>query len=93
MFPMTEFFAYENLTWPEVAALPRNTPLVFPLGEGYPLDRLASALGHPDRLGLLPPIPFGWPGSGLLVAEPLLAAYLANLVDSLQDDGFSQVYA
>jgi creatinine amidohydrolase len=90
---MTEFFYYENLTWPEVAALPRNTPLALPLGDGYSLEQLASALGYPDRLGLLPPIPFGWPGSGLPVAEPLLAAYAANLVDSLQDDGFSQVYA
>lgn len=90
---MTKFFAYENLTWPEIAALPRNTPLIFPLGDGYPLELLASALGHPDRAGLLPPIPFGWPGSGLPVAAPLMAAYLANLVDSLQDDGFSQVYA
>jgi len=90
---MTEFFAYENLTWPEVAALPRNTPLVFPLGDGYSLERLASTLGHPDRAGRLPPIPLGWPGSGLPVSELLLAGYLANLVDSLQDDGFSQVYA
>jgi len=90
---MTEFFSYENLTWPEVAALPRNTPLVIPLGNGYPLVSLESALGYPDRAGLLPLIPFGWPGSGLPVAEPLLAVYLANLVDSLQDDGFSQVYA
>jgi len=90
---MTEFFAYENLTWPEVAALTRNTPLVLPIGNDYQLERLESALGSPDRAGLLPPIPFGWPGSGLPVAEPLLAAYVANLVDSLQDDGFSQVFA
>jgi hypothetical protein len=90
---MTEFFAYENLTWPEIATLPRNTPLVIPLGNGYPLESLESALGYPDRAGLLPPLPFGWSGSGLPVAEPLLAVYLANLVDSLQDDGFSQVYA
>ena len=90
---MTEFFPYENLTWPEVNDLPRDTPLVLPLGAGYPLDRLASALGRPDRAGLLPPIPFGWPGSGLQVPSSTLAAYVANLIDSLQDDGFSQVYA
>ncbi len=90
---MTEFFPYENLTWPEVNDLPRDTPLVLPLGAGYPLDRLASALGGPDRAGLLPPMPFGWPGSGLQVPGPTLAAYVANLIDSLQDDGFSQVYA
>ena len=90
---MTEFFPYDNLTWPEVNDLPRDTPLVLPLGAGYPLDRLASALGRPDRAGLLPPMPFGWPGSGLQVPGSTLAAYVANLVDSLQDDGFSQVYA
>ena len=32
---MTHFFPYDELTWPEVAALRRDTPLVIPLGEGY----------------------------------------------------------
>ena len=90
---MTEFFPYEELTWPEVAGLPRDTPLVIPLGEGYPMDQLASALGGPPRAGLLPPIPFGWAGSGLHVADHLFGAMLANLLDSLRDDGFSRVYA
>lgn len=90
----TDFFAYETLTWPEVAALPRHTPLVIPLGAGYALvEKLAEALGHPARIGLLPPLPFGWRGSGLAVPEPLLGRLLANLLDSLRDDGFSQVYA
>ncbi|MEZ4555413.1 MAG: creatininase family protein [Caldilineaceae bacterium] len=44
------------------------------------------------RIGLLPPIPFGWRGSGLAVSEPVLARLLANLVDSVRDDGFSAVY-
>ncbi|HEX9616813.1 MAG TPA: creatininase family protein [Anaerolineales bacterium] len=90
---MTEFFPFADLTWPEVAGLPRDLPLVIPLGSGYPLERLASALGEPIRAGLLPAIPFGWPGSGLAVPAQALAAYLANLLDSLQDDGFSRVYA
>lgn len=89
---MTDFFRYENMTWPEVGALPRGTPLVIPLGSGYPLERLAQALGMPPRAGLLPAIPFGWQGSGLVVPERLLANYLLNLVDSLHDEGFSQVY-
>ncbi|NJN44646.1 MAG: hypothetical protein HC806_07965 [Anaerolineae bacterium] len=54
---MTEFFLYENLTWPEIADLPRDTPLIIPLGEGYPLDQLAEALSNPNRVGLLPPHP------------------------------------
>jgi len=32
---MTDFFAYDALTWPDVAALRRDTPLVIPLGQGY----------------------------------------------------------
>ncbi len=90
---MTEFFSYETLTWPDVKRLPRHTPLVIPLGSGYPLDLLASALGDPQRAGLLPAIPFGWAGSGLQVSDDLLSALIANLVDSLREDGFSRVYA
>ncbi len=90
---MTEFFAYAHLTWPEVAALPRDTPLLLPLGASGPLPRLAEALGSPLRIGLLPPVPFGWRGSGLAVPEPLFAALLRNLLDSLRDDGFTRVYA
>jgi creatinine amidohydrolase len=90
---MTEYFAYGTLTWPDVAALPRDTPLIIPLGKGYDLDRLAGALGHPPRVGLLPAVPFGWWGSGLAVAGELLGRLVANLLDSLRDDGFSRVYA
>jgi creatinine amidohydrolase len=90
---MTAFFAYDELTWPEVGALPRDTPLIIPLGQGYPLDRLAGALGEPPRAGLLPAIPYGWAGSGLHVADHLLGALMANLLNGLRDDGFSRVMA
>ena len=90
---MTDFFAYENLTWPEVQALPRDLPLVLPLGQGYPMERLASALGDPPRVAILPPIPYGWLGSGLEVPEALLGKLVSNLLDSLREDGFSRVYA
>jgi len=90
---MTVFFQFDQLTWPEVAALPRDIPLILPLGEGYAFDRLSSALGEPLRAGLLPSFPFGWQGSGLVVPDALLGATLANLLDSLRDDGFSRVYA
>ena len=90
---MTDYFIYEALTWPEIADLPRDVPLVIPLGAGYDLSQLASALGYPARVGLLPAIPFGWPGSGLTVLEQLLGRLVANLLDSLRDDGFSRVYA
>ena len=36
-----------NLTWDAVAELPRDTPLVLPLGSGYDLDLLSSQLSNP----------------------------------------------
>lgn len=90
---MTEFFRYEWLTWPDVDALPRDTPLIIPLGEGYPMERLASALGYPDRIGFLPAIPYGWAGSGLQVGKSFLTGLVINLLNSLRDDGFSRVFA
>jgi creatinine amidohydrolase len=89
---MTNYFLFEEMTWDAVADLPRDTPLVLPLGSGYDLDRLASQLGQPAQIGLLPPFPFGWRGSGLEIPEPLLFQYISNLLDSLRDDGFSHVY-
>lgn len=89
---MTNFFSYDEMTWDAVADLPRDTPLVLPLGSGYDLDLLAGQLGNPPRVGLLPPFPFGWRGSGLELPEPILFGYIANLLDSLRDDGFSRVH-
>ena len=90
---MTECFHYDDLTWPEVAELPRDVPLILPLGSSFDLEKLATQLSHPQRLGILPSFPFGWRGSGLAVPEPLLSAYIGNLLDSLRDDGFTRVYA
>lgn len=89
---MTEFFNYDDITWDAVAQLPRDTPLVLPLGSGYSLNLLSNQLGNPSHTGLLPPFPFGWRGSGLDVPEPLLVQYISNLLDGLRDDGFSRVY-
>ena len=88
---MTEILAYAELTWPQVAALPRDVPLVIPLGSGYPLHRLSECFGNPERIALLPEIPYGWRGSGLAVPEAVLQRLLLNLLDSLQEDGFSNV--
>jgi creatinine amidohydrolase len=89
---MSEFFNYDDMTWDAVAKLPRDVPLVLPLGSGYDLNLLASQLSNPARIGLLPAFPFGWRGSGLEVPEPLLFPYISNLLDSLRDDGFGRVY-
>lgn len=91
-FVMTQYFSFDELTWPDVAALRRDTPLVIPIGTGYDLPKLAEALGNPARAGLLPPIPYGFPGSGLETADAPFARMVSNLLDSLQDDGFSRVY-
>ncbi len=89
---MTMYFNYDEMTWDAVAELRRDTPLVLPLGSGYDLDLLASQLSDPARIGLLPPFPFGWRGSGLEVPDPIFFPYISNLLDSLRDDGFSRVY-
>src|SRR5512139_622415 len=89
---MTTYFQYETMTWDSVAKLPRDTPLILPLGAGYDLNLLASQLSQPPQIGLLPAFPFGWRSSGLELPEPLLFQYISNLLDSLRDDGFSRVY-
>jgi hypothetical protein len=85
-------FNYDEMTWDAVAELPRDTPLVLPLGSGYDLNLVASQLSNSPRIGLLPPFPFGWRGSGLELPEPIFFQYISNLLDSLRDDGFSRVY-
>lgn len=89
---ITFFFNFDELAWDAVSELPRDVPLVLPLGSGYNLELLADQLGNPTRVGLLPSFPFGWRGSGLVVPDELLTTYIANLLDSLRDDGFSRVY-
>ncbi len=90
---MTTIFRYDQLTWPEVAELPRDTPLLLPIGPGNSALRAGEALGNPDRIGLLPAFPYGWAGSGLKVPPPSCAPYLGNLLQSLRDDGFTKTYA
>ncbi|GAB4476902.1 MAG: hypothetical protein Kow0088_15190 [Anaerolineales bacterium] len=89
---MTRYIAFDTLTWPEVANLPRNCALVLPLGSGFNLELLAEALNYPDHIYILPAIPFGWLGSPLPVSEQLFSSYLLNLTNSLRDDGFVNIY-
>jgi creatinine amidohydrolase len=90
---VTKFFRYDSLTWPEAAMLHRGTPLIIPFGNGYAFNKIAESLNHPQSIGLLPALPFGWRGSPLEVEEDLFVNCVSNLLDNLQDDGFSQVYA
>jgi len=89
---MTTYFRYDEMTWDAVAQLPRDVPLVLPLGSNYDLNLLADQLSHPPRIGLLPAFPFGWRGSGLEIPEPIFFQYISNLLDSLRDDGFTRVH-
>ncbi len=89
---MTTFFNYDELTWDEVAKLPRDTPLVLPLGSGYDLTQLQNQLSNPERCGLLPPFPFGWRNSGFEIPDQFFWGYIINLLDSLRDDGFTKVF-
>jgi len=73
---MTSWIEFDHLTWPEVAKLPRNCPIILPLGEGYHREELITTLSNPPQIALLPPIPFGWTGSAIPVARELLTNYI-----------------
>jgi creatinine amidohydrolase len=85
---MTKFHSYDELTWPEVRSLPRNVPIILPLGSGYSMERVADALNCPPNIYLLPRFPYGWIGSGLSVCDQVLERYISNIIASLRDDGF-----
>jgi len=84
-------FQYSDLSWDQVAELPRTTPLVLPFGQ-VDLTQLADQLGNPVKFGILPAFPFGWRGSGIPVPETIFFPYVNNLLDSLRDDGFTSVF-
>ena len=89
---MVEPFAFDELTWPEVETLPRRTPLALPLGSERVLERLAEHFESSERVGLLPALPYGWPGSNLEVPEGRLQACLENLLTGLHEDGFQRTH-
>lgn len=87
---MTAIIRFETLTWPEVAALPRDLPLILPLGEGYDPAAIAAALGA-ETIALLPALPYGWPGSPLPVAPALLRRVIAGVFSGPAEDGFTRL--
>ena len=90
---MTLFFRFDELTYPQVAALPRETPLILPLGEGFDEAALAQALGGPEVIGWLPALPFGWAGSAVETPAPVFARVAANVLGNLAEDGFTRALA
>ncbi|TFH35769.1 MAG: creatininase family protein [Anaerolineales bacterium] len=77
---------FDELTWPEVAALPRQLPLVLPLGDGYEWAQLEFGSSQWARL---PCLHYGWPGSAIAVAPQLFDRVLRDVFRGLQQDGFS----
>lgn len=90
---MPDSFRFDELTWPEVAALPRDTPLVLPLGRITDPTSVSTLLKATQPVGILPSIPFGWKGSGLEVQEQVFADLVCNLVGNLLEDGFTAAHA
>lgn len=89
---MAKIIRFEELAWPEVAALPRDLPLVLPLGDGYVPEAIAAALGA-DALALLPPLPYGWAGSAVAVESDLLRRVVAGILSGPAEDGFARLVA
>ncbi len=82
---------YDELTFPEIAELPRGTPLVIPLGAPPGAAALARALRRawrrtPDLVALLPALPLEW-----AVPAPVLRRFLSTLRASLTAQGFRRV--
>ena len=88
---MPRIIRYEALTWPEVAALPRDMPLVLPLGDGYNNDSIAEAIDA-DTICMLPALLYGWKGSVLHVSEAMLRRVVAGIFSGPQAEGFSRLY-
>ncbi len=85
---MATITRYEELTFPEVAALPRDLPLILPLGEGYDLEAVSATLGR-DHLCLLPALPYGWAGSAVAVDPDLLRRVVEGIWQGPRDEGFT----
>ena len=85
-------FRFEELTWPEVSALPRDTSFILPIGDLYDWDQLPARLDISQDIYILPAIPFGWPGSGMDVPQEIFAAMIRNLVGNLLEDGFTNIH-
>jgi creatinine amidohydrolase len=90
-----QLISYADLTWPEVAQLPRYLPLLIPLGRDdydYPaLARLLSA----GQVVVLPPIPYGFrrgdgdPSGQLHVRPGLLRRVMLGVSRELRTHGFT----
>ncbi len=82
---------YEELTFPQVAALPRATPLVIPLGQGHSAASLARAVKREQHAASFVALP-ALPGAWLQAVRPAtLRRVLASLRASLRAQGFTRI--
>jgi hypothetical protein len=94
---MTAIIHYKDLTFPEVDALPRDIPVVIPLGEMADADlikrvqRQPRSASEPDRVCVFPSVPFGFGGSAFAVDRKLFKRVIDSLVASIKEDGFTNV--
>ena len=101
---MVELVRYEELTFPEVAHLPRDTPMLIQLGDAdrYDWHTVAGRVEKRtrrkvDRVCVFPGVPFGFktrakPLRPLVVDSRLMRRVLASLIDSIKEDGFARVF-
>jgi creatinine amidohydrolase len=82
----------DELTWPEISALPREMPLVLPLGNLLDMETISTLFQTDQSIGMLPAIPYGWQGSGLAVPAEIFDTVMRNLVSNLLEDGFTNVH-
>jgi creatinine amidohydrolase len=87
---MVNVVRYEDLTWPQVAELPRELPMVLPLGSGYSLDDIGQALGREDFC-ILPALAYGWEGSPLAVSPDMLRRVVSGIMSAPHDEGFTHL--
>lgn len=92
-----QIIPYADLTWPEVAALPRDLPMLIPLGLGdYDLE-MAAARWNAPAVCLLPAIPYGFrradsdPLDALAVRPGLWRRVLAGVAKELGAQGFQRI--
>jgi creatinine amidohydrolase len=89
---------YADLTWPEVEQLPRDWPLLVPLGlERYDFSSVAKYLSA-EQIIILPAVPYGFRHNQesalnrLEVHPGLLNRMLTGIASRLKSQGFRQIF-
>jgi creatinine amidohydrolase len=92
-----ELIPYADLTWPEVAQLPRALPLLVPLGrDEYDYPAVAREVAA-EQVVILPPVPYGFrsmdggPPGELGIRPSLLGRVLRGIQRDLKAQGFERV--